>query len=425
MSRLDPVINDSLPDKVYYDIQIANITSNSNGSQLLYFNETRNTPFLQNPDLYYFSIIRLDIDTPTLPVFIPAIDITDPSMNKTIYKYNFVGCDVSGVEHISPTYTVMWQPQDTSLQPPPTFNNDNNYFTCYTYEWFLNLINVQVAQNFKTFLSSVSPTGVKWGLPNSIISPPLFAFNPENNNLFSIGFSNNWNPELYASPTNSAYTVPRPNFGFVMNSSFYNLFDGINALYTGFNGSVKYPLLPANSYMLLPYFHNGSNSGSNYNYIKANLDGSGNIIYTEASLTSNESYLMVQDWSTTPLWSPVSSIVFVSNTLPIVSNQISKPVITANGQPFISAGNGNNDNFAQVITDFTADDGIYKPNLVITPSAQYRLISFTNCNTPLTNIDITVYWKDKLGVLHNFYLGSGCSASIKILFTKKYNDNYK
>jgi hypothetical protein len=41
-------------------------------------------------------------------------------------------------------------------------------------------------------------------------------------------------------------------------------------------------------------------------------------------------------------------------------------------------------------------------------------------NTPLTNIDINVYWRDKLGQLIPFFLPSGATATIKFLFEKKH-----
>jgi hypothetical protein len=40
-------------------------------------------------------------------------------------------------------------------------------------------------------------------------------------------------------------------------------------------------------------------------------------------------------------------------------------------------------------------------------------------NTPLTNIDLNVYWRDKLGQLIPFTLASGASASVKFLFERK------
>jgi hypothetical protein len=40
-------------------------------------------------------------------------------------------------------------------------------------------------------------------------------------------------------------------------------------------------------------------------------------------------------------------------------------------------------------------------------------------NLPLSNIDINVYWRNKVGALVPFTLASGSSATIKFLFERK------
>jgi hypothetical protein len=125
---------------------------------------------------------------------------------------------------------------------------------------------------------------------------------------------------------------------------------------------------------------------------------------------------MFQEFSTIDTWSPVASIVFVSNTIPIVSNQLSAPLVFNDGQS--SSGIGNNSNFAQIITDMTTNQQVFKPNVLYNPTAEYRRIDMTG-NTPLTNIDLNVYWRDKLGQLIPFELASGASASVKFLFERK------
>lgn len=125
---------------------------------------------------------------------------------------------------------------------------------------------------------------------------------------------------------------------------------------------------------------------------------------------------MFQEFSTIDTWTPVASIVFTSNTIPIISNQLSAPLVFNNGQS--STGIGNNANFAQIITDMATNQQVFKPNVLYNPTAEYRRIDMTG-NTPLTNIDINVYWRDKLGQLIPFVLASGSSASIKFLFERK------
>ena len=64
------------------------------------------------------------------------------------------------------------------------------------------------------------------------------------------------------------------------------------------------------------------------------------------------------------------------------------------------------------------NDLCYKPNLIYSPSAENRYIDMFG-NNDISNIDINVFWKDQKGNLMPFYLQSGASASIKILFKLK------
>jgi hypothetical protein len=126
-------------------------------------------------------------------------------------------------------------------------------------------------------------------------------------------------------------------------------------------------------------------------------------------------YQVFQEFSTISSWNPVLSIVLVSNTLPIVPNNEGVPSLIING--VYQQQSGNNNVQSQVITDFVTD-GIYKPIVTYIPSAEYRRISLVG-DKPISNIDITVMYKDRLGRLNPILLPAGCSISIKFLFEKK------
>jgi hypothetical protein len=144
--------------------------------------------------------------------------------------------------------------------------------------------------------------------------------------------------------------------------------------------------------------------------------GGANIVPYPPSTPLYTALQIVQEYSTIALWTPITAIVFTSNTLPIVANQVSAPLLFFNGTRYQSGGN--NSNIAQIITDFVTSDGVYKPNIVFTPSAQYRLVSLVG-NTPLYNLDVEVFYRNRVGELIPFRLGSGNSATIKILFTRR------
>jgi hypothetical protein len=133
-------------------------------------------------------------------------------------------------------------------------------------------------------------------------------------------------------------------------------------------------------------------------------------------------YLMVQDSeSTSTLWCPVASIVFTSGFLPIVNESTGFPII-------FGTGNVNNQNtvqsaFQPIITDValanqTASD--YRGFINYTPTAEYRITSFQRGRNEVRQIDIQVWWKNRLdGQLYPLQMYNLSSVGIKIMFRKK------
>ena len=383
MSQLNQTKNDVNPSKIYYDIQITNIENSSTQPPILYFNESRNIPFINVPEDYYMSIIRFTLDTQTLPIFIPTIQtnlLLNPTLNlnKTIYSFQFsYGGFNSGEIFIE------WSPQNSFLEIPPLVTSGNisvqdittGYYDCYTFEYFINLINQQMETAFNAFKASVV------GFPVDAVYP-IIAWDGSQNIARII---------LEKSFLNSN---PTPIFLF-FNSALYNLFGSFNAVRNG------YTITNGKNFQILVIDYGGFNSYQLTDFITG-------VTYDVIEI--------IQEYSTISAWSPISSIVFTSNTMPIVSNQLSKPTVFVEGS---SLGNyGNNSNFQQVITDLVTDTGFYKPSITYNPTAEYRLISMSG-NQPLTNVDISVFFKTRVGQLVPFRLGSGGTCTLKILFTKK------
>ena len=125
-----------------------------------------------------------------------------------------------------------------------------------------------------------------------------------------------------------------------------------------------------------------------------------------------------QEYSTISEWSPVSSLVFTSSTLPVVITNLSNPHLYQNNNLIQLSRPGNN--FANIMTDLVTDDQSYRGSILYYPTAEYRWISLTT-SQPISQIDIQVYWKSKIGKLIPFTLPSGGSVSLKLLFRKKQN----
>jgi hypothetical protein len=383
MSQLNQTKNDVNPSRIYYDIQVTNIESSTSQPPILYFNESRNVPFINVPEDYYMSIIRFTLDTQTLPIFIPTIQ-TNPvynptlDLNKTIYSFQFSYGNFNSGEIF-----IEWSPQNSYLEVPPLVTSGNisvqdittGYYDCYTFEFFINLINQQMETAFNAFKASVV------GFPVDAISPQI-AWDASQNVARLI---------FEKSFLNSNAT---PIFLF-FNSALYGLFGSFNVIRNGYN------LTNGKNFQILVIDYGGFNSYQLTDFITG-------VTYDVIEI--------IQEYSTISAWSPISSIVFTSNTMPIVSNQLSKPTVFVEGS-FL--GNyGNNSNFQQIITDLVTDTGFYKPSITYNPTAEYRYISMTG-NQPLTNVDISVFYKTRVGQLVPFRLNSGGTCTLKILFSKK------
>ena len=131
--------------------------------------------------------------------------------------------------------------------------------------------------------------------------------------------------------------------------------------------------------------------------------------------TTYRAIVWSQEYSTVASWSPILSVVFTSNTLPIEPNQVSTPVIFVNGVNINLAGN--NSDFANIITDIVSSDGNYRPNLVYNPTSEYRRITLKG-NRPLYSIDLNIYYKIITGELIPLRLYSGESVTLKIVFER-------
>jgi hypothetical protein len=386
--------NISTPDKIYYDIQISNIDDIDTLPPVLNFIETRNNPFLYESDKYYMSIIRFSLETPNLPVFIPTIQPSpNTDINLTIYSVTLQWInplDTSQIFTSQQFITYVPQSNIATLPPNPTQTdnglqyNTTGYYNIYNYQYFIYLINNAFTLAYQQLLTQV--TSAELNLPSSY--SPILSWDTSNNTAIL-------NCDVLGYSTTSTNYIK-----VFFNTALAQLFSSFPVRITS-----------ASSYL-----------GLNTQIITDSYNNS-NIIQYPPYNPTYDAIQVFQEFSTISLWSPVTSIVFTSNTLPIVSNQVSTPIIYNNGNQLGS--NGNNALISQVITDFISNEGTYKPNLVYEPSAQYRYIELLS-NRPLNTFDLQVYWKDRQGVLIPFYLSSGCTATIKVLFTKKNSlGNYK
>ena len=212
-------------------------------------------------------------------------------------------------------------------------------------------------------------------------------------------------------------------FEVAMNAPLYSLFNSLPAYKKVLTNSVGY----RENYYILNFFTTGNdlvtpapalNQFIPYNFIGTYMNSSSVVTYptqyTKDYSHANKLIKQAQELSTIDTWTPVNAIVFTTTSLPIVINQFSATSSIGDLPPSTSISN----EFAFIITDIQSNDQGFRPNLIYTPSAQYRYIDMTG-NQPIRNIDISVFWRSNTGDLIPFVLASGAMASIKLLFEKK------
>lgn len=390
MSQLSTFKKTQNPDMIYYDIVSTNFQTTTTEEPFLRFNETRTNPIINNSGDYYLSIVRFSLDTYNLPNIICEIQPNQGDPDLSIYSLTLEYDD--GVGGITPSSQVFlnWIPQNVNatVPIPPSatsnkFQENTPYYYCYQFQYFLSLINTA----FATAMASVIANTGGALSPLFGAEQPVMTWDTTSNSAILQA------QEQYFDKSQTA------KVRIYFNPPLFALFNSFPSLNFGTGSNVSL--------------------GRNHQMVIANFGGINTILLpTNVTPPAVQTVWtqMFQEFSTIDTWTPVASIVFTSNTIPIISNQLSAPLVFNNGQS--STGIGNNANFAQIITDMATNQQVFKPNVLYSPTAEYRRIDMTG-NTPLTNIDINVYWRDKLGQLIPFVLASGSSASIKFLFERK------
>jgi hypothetical protein len=290
-----------------------------------------------------------------------------------------------------------WNPQEVTapLPPPPnqTFSkrqyNADGYYNCYSYTWFIE----RIYAAFQAAFTALDLIVVAAGDVLPSIYAPLISWDPTTNSatMFADAQGYDVNPAVLADPIQV-----------FMNAPLFALFNSFPAVYLGYN------VVNGKNYKI-PFVDIGGTNAVNI------IPPGQPVPVPPATYITYRAIVWTQEQSTIASWSPIVSVVFTSNTLPIESNQVSTPVVFSDNQN-ITLG-GNNSNFSNIITDIVSSDGNYRPNLVYNPSAEYRRISLKG-NRPLYSIDLNVYYKIITGELLPVRLFSNESITLKILFEK-------
>ncbi|CAM9651935.1 unnamed protein product [Ectocarpus fasciculatus] len=357
------------PEHVYYDVQINNFESTGTESQPLRFQENRSSALVGKASDYEMSIVRFELDTYSLPSWIASIEPEQSDANKMIESVTleYDGTVVQKYLTFIPTNKHLAVPNG----PAPLQDTNTEYYYCNSFRHYCDLVN-------NAFAECIVDLKVAHAVALADVLAPKLIWNSDSDTASLLVQNLFYNVSL-AKPV-SVY----------FNRALYGKF-------TSFPADKNYGASNGKIYKL--------NLDDDYGTKNITLDISGGMIFNKID----------QEYSTIANWSAVSSIVFTTNSIPIVASQQSEPRVYSSGS-VISSGSAQQ--YLLVISDMATNDMVYKPNLLYVPSGEYRLISL-NGSSPINDIDVNVYWKDKKGNLNPFYLQSGASASIKFYFRLK------
>jgi hypothetical protein len=430
MSQLNHIKRENSPDQVYYDVTISNFQSQNTIPPVFYYNESRTVPFVNCPEDYYLSIVRFSVDTGTIPLFLPSIVPNQSDPDKTIYTITLTYKGDNGVTYTSGTTHIVWVPQDTSIPKPEAPNLTPNklqidgtgYYCCYSYQYLATLVNTA----FKLALDRLV-IAVNAGIGAGSGGMPVYTI-WDSSTSTAIPLQSDTLPPIFqwdtSSDTATIFAIPQYDLNPAVNPGTSPVLSGNEPIKIFFNA----PLFGLfNSFPSTIFGYSTFGGHTNFQISVVNQGGLNTSLITPPLYDTIETglrpvsipYISVyQETSTISSLSPVTAIVFTSNTMPITPNQVSNPVILSDNQQLGTSTN--NANFANIITDLVSETGSYRPSLVYTPSAQYRLVSL-NGNTPLYNLDLQIFYRLRNGDLVPFRLASGGSVTVKLAFLKKDN----
>ena len=407
------------PDHLYVNLSLINNDITDGTDPNVVFTETRQNPIIQNPMEYNFSVVRFDMNGPNkdLPLFIPRIEEGQADPNKTVYQvtlsvnYNYTNPPSpftgSGTLTSTPASgTLIWTPEvlDTAIAPlpaPPITRQDvsSRYYWATTFSHWVDIVNSAFQSawnNLNTQFQAVS------GGASLTTKAPWISYNPTDN-LFTLyadryGFGDNGGA---TSNRTSAGTTADENFSLFFNTNLFGLLTNFRNQFVNLSGGRTYQILIQNIKW--------------QNILQVNSP--------PAPMAQAASYwILVQDYeSTSSLWSPVESIVFTTSLMPLVFEQASEPVVF--GASNLGASTGVQANFTPIITDTSlamTSASNYREFFQYSPTAEYRLANFVRSSAPLQQIQVSVFWKNRLnGQLYPLQMYNSSSVSIKMLFRRR------
>jgi hypothetical protein len=326
-----------------------------------------------------------------------------------------------------PTDTLYWTKTSNELGRPQ--NLSTKYYWVYTYDWWLTLVNTALDNAnlavYQTYTGTIpgnpapagSPAFATFAVWKQSYPSPQMVYDPTTK-LFSLIA-----PTVYNSnPTTGTPAKFQLYFNVNMEGLFSNFpnnyyNDGVGIPFT-YAPPTAVPLPDGYANAVLVYPTGGSLLALNV-ITNASLP-----VPNTAPAYAGNWFKMTQNFlSTSTLWSPIDSIVFTSALLPVQNEATAPPNVLGTKNTGNSAATSKSA-FTPVITDvaldLSSDPSGYRRMIYYAPSAEYRMCDFQNSKFDIRNIDVQVFWRNRLdNQLYPVSMFNLSSVSIKIMFRKK------
>lgn len=428
-----PLIKKSVgSDNIYFNIEITNPNvilvppqqqqppiippfQNSVNFIRMEYRETLTQTLIENPSEYYLTVARFVVPGLSIPLIDMDILPNQPDANLTPYVVclSFGGFNAPvNLEYISTVVTNA--PVAPSLNPPTFQKVESEYYYIFEYSVMIQMMNIALATSFANLQGLVA-------LPPGVTQPPFFIFDPVTD-LISLVAQASYSQVINGGPTVQIFSnvLLYNRFLNSMSVQFFgdNQPNGKDFLYLFPPMPITYPTRGATTFVanLLPVYNNSyatlQNPAPPGNYLMA----SPNYYTNDINFPPITGYLYnTQQFVTLEYWNSFKNIVFTSAALPIQAEYI--PATGSVGANPTGAAA-----YRPILTDYQVNApraGDDRSILYYTPTGPYRLLDLLG-TTPITKIDLQIWWQDIFDILHPLYLAPYETASVKLLFIKKY-----
>lgn len=367
-------------DNIYLNVIFDHNPNDGQAATPATYNVTKTVPILGKCSDFYCSIIRFDIPLDCIPLFIMPII---PNQGNPDLTPLIIGIEVAATDF---PVNLLFEPEDLSQQIPVQ-NQLFQVITKYYYVYDYSLLTQMANQAIQTAFTNA-------GSPGGAGNAPFFRWNPVTQLI-----------ELYVS---RAFVASGAHI--FWNEYFNNYFG--ESFRTNF-----YDNLPA-GHNYEPVILNATTNVNAYApfIVPESLDPTipGHLFpYGGASPQLGAWYKFTQDFSTVSQWTSLRKILITSNTIPIINEIVPTQSSTGHQSGATSS--------LPIITDFVPniDQANQSRSLAYYfPTSQYRLVDMIS-DTPLYNIDLSIFWQDKNGNKYPVEISLLQQASIKVAFVRK------